>query len=626
MNEKALAIASAVRAAGGRALVVGGWVRDRLLGHESKDIDIEVFGIDAARLRTLLESLGRVETVGESFQVYKCGDVDVSLPRRESKAGRGHRGFVVTGDPSMSIEEAARRRDFTINAISFDPLTGEYLDPFDGRGDLAHRRLRVVDWRTFADDSLRVLRAVQFAARFELTVDDETRAICRAVALDDLPPERVWGEVENLLGAARPSVGLALALDLGVVASLFPELHALVGCIQEPEWHPEGDVWVHTLQVVDQARTRVDDLPRPQRLAIMLGAVCHDFGKPATTAFIDGRIRSIDHEEQGVAPASRFLDRLNVHSFDGYDVRAQVLGMTAHHLKPGMWFKVKDEVGDGAFRRLAQKVDLDLLARLAKSDCLGREPGTFNCQAMDWFLDRAHALGVEHQPPAPILLGRHLLPLGVRPGPRMGEILKAVYERQLDGLVTTLDEATAAAREMLARTSEDPPPRCRGCSRRAHLVRDARLKPDVHIYLLRRLVRRARRVGRPDLDRTEVQLLQFRADLRAIADHHEQHLLRHEILPGGSGDLCRGHAREPRLRAGVVIERQIVEEQVGRGVGHAAAGFEPGGQRAHRGVPGQREFVGGDPLAHPRQLLRDLGERRRGHVGPHARGNHKVAR
>jgi tRNA nucleotidyltransferase (CCA-adding enzyme) len=431
---------------------VGGWVRDRLLGHDSKDVDIEVFGVPAERVRTLLEAIGRVETVGESFQVYKCGDVDVSLPRRESKAGRGHRGFIVTGDPSMSIDEAARRRDFTINAISFDPLTGEYLDPFGGRIDLERRRLRVVDPATFGDDSLRVLRAVQFAARFDLTVDEETRAICRAVPLDDLPSERVWGEIEKLLGAPRPSIGLALALDLGVVQRLFPELHALVGCVQEPEWHPEGDVWVHTLQVVDQARTRVDDLSRPRRLAVMLGAVCHDFGKPATTAFLDGRIRSIDHEEQGVAPAARFLDRLNVHSIDGYDVRTQVLGITAQHLKPGMWFKAKEEVGDGAFRRLAQKVDLELLARVAKSDCLGREPGRFNCDAMDWFLDRARALGVENRPPAPMLMGRHLIDLGVKPGPAMGAILKTVYEQQLDGVVGSLDEAIAAARRLVNRS------------------------------------------------------------------------------------------------------------------------------------------------------------------------------
>jgi tRNA nucleotidyltransferase (CCA-adding enzyme) len=442
-------LAIVVRDAGGRALIVGGWVRDRLLGRESINIDLEVFGIPVDRLRELLERFGRVEAVGESFQVYKLGAVDVSLPRRDSKAGRGHRGFIVTGDPDMTIEEAARRRDFTVNAVSWDPITDEYFDPFDGRGDLRRRVLRMVDPQTFPDDSLRVLRAVQFAARFDFTLDDRTREICRTIPLDDLPAERVWAEFEKLVLAPRPSIGFALAMDLGIVDRLFPELKALAGCAQEPEWHPEGDVWVHTLQVIDQARSRIDDLPRPQQIAVMLGAVCHDFGKPATTAFIDGRIRSMDHEEQGVPPTLSFLDRLNVHSIDGYDVRKQVAGIVAHHLKPGSWFKVRTEVGDGAFRRLAQKVDLELLARVAKADCEGRKPGEFDCSAMDWFLERARALGVEHRPPAPILLGRHLLALGMQPGPRVGEILKAVYEQQLDGAVTTLDEAIASARRLL---------------------------------------------------------------------------------------------------------------------------------------------------------------------------------
>ena len=453
--ERARLIAASVREAGGRALIVGGWVRDRLMGRasSSKDVDLEVFGLPSSRLRSLLESFGRVEAVGESFQVYKTGDIDVSLPRRESKSGRGHRGFEITGDPDMTFAEAARRRDFTINAIGWDPLSDEYLDPYDGRGDLQRRVLRAVDDATFAEDSLRALRAVQFAARFEFALEERTRELCRCMALDDLPAERIWGEIEKLLFAPRPSIGLALALDLGIVGRLFPELQALAGCPQEPEWHPEGDVWVHTLQVVDQARKRIDDLPRPQQLVIMLGAVTHDFGKPATTVRMDGRIRSHDHEEQGVAPASQFLDRVNIHSIDGYDVRRQVLGVVAQHLKPGAWFKVKQEVGDGAFRRLAQKVDLELLARLAKADCLGREPGHFDCSAMDWFLDRARTLGVEHRAPGPILLGRHILELGLTPGPRVGEILKAVYEQQLDGSVTTLEEAIAAARGILGTTS-----------------------------------------------------------------------------------------------------------------------------------------------------------------------------
>ena len=448
--ERVRDLATAVRDAGGHALVVGGWVRDRLLDRDSTNIDVEVFGVPSSRLRQLLELFGRVEAVGESFQVYKLGDIDVSLPRRDSKAGRGHRGFDVVGDPNLSIEEAARRRDFTVNAISWDPLTGEYLDPVGGRSDLANGRLRVVDPATFPDDSLRVLRAVQVAARFELTLDRTTADLCRTIPLDDLPAERIWGEIEKLLLlAGQPSIGFALALDLGVVAKLFPELHALAGCPQEPEWHPEGDVWIHTLQVIDRARTRIDDLVRPQQLTVMLGALCHDLGKPVTTAVIDGRIRSMDHEEQGVPPATALMDRLNVHSIDGYDVRKQVLGITAQHLKPGSWYKARDEVGDGAFRRLAQKVDLELLARVAKSDCEGRHPGRFDCTAMDWFLERARTLGVEHRPPPPILLGRHVLALGIKPGPRVGEILKAVYEQQLDGTIATLEEAIAAARALL---------------------------------------------------------------------------------------------------------------------------------------------------------------------------------
>lgn len=445
----ARAIAEGVRQAGGRALIVGGWCRDSLLGRVSKDIDLEVFALPADRLRAVLERFGAVHTVGESFTVYKVGPIDVALPRRESKVARGHRGFDVRGDPGMSFEDAARRRDFTINAIGFDPLTGQWLDPFGGRDDLRRHLLRAVDRRTFPEDSLRVLRAVQFAARFDLAVDADTAAICRGIPLDDLPAERIWGEIEKLLlQAARPSIGFAVALDLLVVDRLFPEMRALVGCEQEPDWHPEGDVWVHTLLVIDNAVEQSADLDRARRLTIMLGAVCHDFGKPATTGFRDGRIRSFDHEEAGVEPALRFLDRLNVHTIDGFPVRTQVAGLTAHHLKPGMWYKVRDEVGDGAFRRLAQKVDLELLARLARADCTGRT-GEFDCSAMDWFVARARALGVEHRPPAPLLLGRHVVALGVAPGPRVGEILRNVYERQMDGDITTPDEAIAAARTMI---------------------------------------------------------------------------------------------------------------------------------------------------------------------------------
>lgn len=444
-----LDIARAVRAAGGRALVVGGWVRDQLLGLESKDLDVEVFGVPGDELRGLVERFGRVDVVGESFAVIKIANVDVSVPRRESKTGLGHRGFDVQGDPSLSFEDAARRRDFTINAISQDPLTGELVDPFNGLADLSARLLRMVDPHTFGDDSLRVLRALQFVARFELTVDRATADVCKAIDLSDLPAERIWGEFEKLLlQGRRPSAGLALAWEFGVIHQLLPELVPLAACPQDPEWHPEGDVWTHTLMVVDQARRRIEGLSRGPAVAMMLGALCHDIAKPTTTVIIDGRWRSPGHEEAGVEPTTRVLDRLNVHSLDGYDVRRAVLGLVSQHLKPSAFFKDAARVSDGAFRRLAAKVDLELLALFARSDCHGRG-GSFDCSAMDWFLNRARALGVEHAAPAPLLLGRHLLDLGMSPGPEVGRVLKAIYEKQLDGEITTVDEGIAAAKVML---------------------------------------------------------------------------------------------------------------------------------------------------------------------------------
>src|SRR5213594_4583954 len=191
--ERVLALARAVRDAGGRALLVGGCVRDELMGQQPKDWDLEVYGIEPARLRELLDRLGSVNVVGEAFTVYKLGaDLDISLPRRERKTGRGHRAFVIEGDPAMTIEEGARRRDFTINAILQDPLTEETIDPFHGRDDLEAGLLRAVSPETFAEDSLRVLRAAQFAARFQFEIEPNTIELCRSIDLSDLPSERIW--------------------------------------------------------------------------------------------------------------------------------------------------------------------------------------------------------------------------------------------------------------------------------------------------------------------------------------------------------------------------------------------------------------------------------------------------
>lgn len=461
----------AIQQAGGHAFLVGGLVRDQVMGQlnlipmaklpPARDFDLEVYQLDGALLRNVLTRFGRVNAVGEAFTVYKISrghgesriEVDVSLPRRESKTGKGHKGFTVTGDPSMSITEAARRRDFTINALMCDLLTGEISDPFHGIEDIKARLLQVVDPTTFVEDSLRVLRGMQFAARFQFTIAQATRELCQTIPLDDLPCERIWGEIEKLLlRASQPSLGLQAGLEMGVIERLFPQLQALVGCPQEYEWHPEGDVWVHTLQVIDQAAQLISDLPKAQQLTVMLASLCHDLGKPPTTSIVKGRIRSLEHEPAGIKPTEQLLDLLNIHTLEGYNIREQVIALVANHLKPGQFYKQRDIIHAGAFRRLARKCELELLYRVAKADSLGRyapDAPLPNADAQEWFHTEVLNLGVAHEAPQPLLMGRHLLEMGLLPGPQLGKLTAAVYELQLDGQVTNLAEALEAARKLI---------------------------------------------------------------------------------------------------------------------------------------------------------------------------------
>jgi tRNA nucleotidyltransferase (CCA-adding enzyme) len=457
LPKKILKLAEIIRENGGRALLVGGCVRDFLMGIEPKDFDVEVYSVEPHKLREILERFGKVDAVGEAFTVYKIGNnLDVSLPRRERKTGRGHRGFTIEGDPQMSFEEACRRRDFTINAILQDPLNGEIIDPFGGRADIERKLVCVVAPETFVEDSLRVLRAAQFAARFAFEIESETAELCRSIDLSDLPKERIWGEFEKLLlRAEKPSIGLKWFYDLKIAEKLFPEITALVGVPQNPVWHPEGDLDVHTLLVVDEARQLIDDLPYPKRVTVMLGALCHDFGKPATTRFFDGAWRSHGHDEAGVEPTVSFLDRLGIFTLDGYDVRNQVVELVRNHLRPGEFYKNRDDLGDGAFRRLARRVELDLLYRVAKADSLGRNAPWLppekrkTAEAQEWFIEKVKDLKVERAAPQPILMGRHLIELGLKPSPQFKEILDAVYEMQLDERVRNLEEAIAEAQKII---------------------------------------------------------------------------------------------------------------------------------------------------------------------------------
>lgn len=449
---------------GGRVFVVGGAVRDAFLGRPVKDYDLEVFGLSADAVLNALRGIARTEPAGDSFPVFKVaglpgisGQLDVALPRRDSKKGPGHRGIEAVADPLMPIEEAARRRDFTINAMMWDVANRVVIDPFGGARDLEMGILRVVDAVSFADDPLRALRAAQFAARFELTVEEGTAKLCASMPLRELPAERISGEIEKaLLQAKRPSIAFNLLAEWGQLEAIGPELGPLAATPQDPEWHPEGDVWTHTLLALDVARGLIDDLDLPRALAVMLGTLCHDLGKPSTTKFEDGRIRSRGHEEAGVAPTLALLDRWNIHTRDSYPLRDQIVALVRDHLKPGAFYQARHEIGEGAIRRLARRVETDLLYRVARADCLGRT-GNFEPVAMEWFIEEARKLAVERKAPSPFLLGRDILALGLSPGPRVGLVLAEVYEQQLDSKVRNREEALTMAQRLVAASRDEPP-------------------------------------------------------------------------------------------------------------------------------------------------------------------------
>jgi tRNA nucleotidyltransferase (CCA-adding enzyme) len=343
----------------------------------------------------------------------------------------------------MDMDEALARRDFTINAMAWDPDTHELRDPFAGRSDLDTRTLRHVSDR-FGEDSLRVLRGMQLAARFELNAAPETLTLCRTLTQEGLPSERLLEEWKKLLvRGVKPSLGLRFLHDCGWLR-FYPELAALEGCPQDPEWHPEGDVWVHTLHALDWfASERTGD--PDEDWIVGLGVLCHDLGKPATTRSDFGRITSRGHEPEGVEPARRFLERLT----NQQDLIDAVIPLVLCHLRPRDLFDTR--ASDSAIRRLARQVGrIDRLVRVARADQAGRPPKPFDgFPAGTWLLERARQLNVESQAPAPIVMGRHLLELGVPPGPEMGRFLNDCYEAQLDGIFATLEEGLAFLKHRL---------------------------------------------------------------------------------------------------------------------------------------------------------------------------------
>ncbi len=430
-----------------KAIVVGGSVRDHFLELPIKDYDIEVYGLEnMEQLEELLGEYGSVNLVGKSFGVlkfnYKGEEYDFSFPRSESKVGKGHRGFDVEVDGSMSFEKAARRRDFTVNALGYDVEEKRFIDPFGGLEDIEQKKLRHIDDETFVEDPLRVYRAVQFCARFGYQLADETFVLCKRMVeegmLEELPKERVYTEfVKLLIKAPKPSLGFELMRELGILR-YFPELEALIDVVQSPQWHPEGDVWVHTMMCVDEMAGLLGD-DETLNLKYMFAILCHDLGKATTTTIDeDGRIRAKGHEEAGLEPTKSLMYRL----MDEHDFIKSLLPLVEHHLKPSQFYAGGAKAS--AIRRLATKVNIEELLVVAKADFLGRTTEaalTRNYKAGAWLSDQASKLNVNTKPLEHLLQGRDLIELGLEPSPKFTDILNEVYTLQIEGNVENKDEA-----------------------------------------------------------------------------------------------------------------------------------------------------------------------------------------
>jgi len=420
-------IAKEITRQGGKCFIVGGFVRDLAMGKESKDIDVEVFGIDPKRLTQILRRFGKVSTVGKSFGVIKLttkeNDFDFSLPRRENKVGQGHKGFMVEFDETITPKEAARRRDFTFNAMSLDPETGKVIDFFGGMDDIEKRIIRATS-EMFVQDPLRVLRGFQFAARFEMTVDAETAKMCQELKSEfhTLPKERIWEEWKKWAEkSTKPSMGLRFLVDTGWI-EFFPEIEKMIGLAQDETWHPEGNVFEHTCQSVDLASGTV----------MRFAALCHDMGKVNTTQVIDGKITSHGHDKAGEEMAQTFMARIGAPK----DLTEKVVALTGNHMFLG-------QVSQKTVRRLAHRVQpatIEELTELMAIDKSARGQGHMVVHPIaEKIREIAKVLHVESESPQPIIMGRHLIEMGMTPGPRFGEILEMAFQAQLDGMFDSVE-------------------------------------------------------------------------------------------------------------------------------------------------------------------------------------------
>lgn len=428
VTSKAEEIAERVHALGGSAYYVGGYVRDRLLGRDSKDIDIEIHGITEDALIELLSDMGETASFGRSFGIHtlRGTGIDIALPRTERSTGQGHRQFDVSVDPFIGTEAASSRRDFTINALMQDVLTGEILDYHGGREDLEKGIIRHVSDASFADDPLRVLRAASFASRLGFAIAEETASLCRSIDISQLSSERIEEELAKaLLGSDSPSVFFEELRRMDQLSFWFPELEALIDLPQDPIYHPEGDVWVHTMEVIDRAAIFREKTKEP--LSFMLLCLCHDFGKAVTTEFIKGRYHAYQHEVKGIPVIESFLRRIVKEK----SIRRYVTGMVPLHMRPNVAAFSKPSVKstNRLFYEAASPGDLVYFAICDKPVLAGEENFTGDS---DFLWERLSVF--EATMAKPHITGKDLIEAGISPGEELGRLLDYALKLRLAGI------------------------------------------------------------------------------------------------------------------------------------------------------------------------------------------------
>ncbi|MFJ8528300.1 CCA tRNA nucleotidyltransferase [Bacillus sp. NPDC094106] len=425
-----LKVAKEIKNHGGRTFYVGGYVRDKFMNKISKDIDVEIYGITPDTLQQILSKFGYVDEIGASFGILKIHgvDIDFSMPRTEKKTADGHTGFSVVVDPFMDTLTASKRRDFTVNAIMEDVLTGEIIDHFNGIIDIELGIIQHINLETFVEDELRAFRACQFASRFNFTIAEETIDLCKTFRFS-LPRERIFEEFSKaLLKSEKPSIFFSYMREMLIIKKLFPELHALIDCPQSPIFHPEGDVWAHTLMVTDELAKLKHLSTNP--LAFMLLGPTHDMGKPITTVIHeDGSITTRGHAEEGVSIAKQFLKRLT----NDKRLIKKILNMVEHHMRPNQISFGTDK----AVRRLMVATDITDIVLFGEADHKGRgisEEEKDYATIKKWFKEKIEKLKTDENKStiSPLVTGKDLILAGLKPGKEFSILLKKAFDLQIE--------------------------------------------------------------------------------------------------------------------------------------------------------------------------------------------------